>query len=171
MKPSLLFTWRQCLDLYVYLGCWKRNKLSDWEFLIGLLQATESSLGVFTWVDSFGQEVMEFLSSQNCLEVLCRHGGLEPERRDKCNRTAHDVATDDCKHLLENLSECPVQLRCLSCICNAGASGTAGKILMQLQFSHSLLNFHWTLAAIETLIINGIALFFRVEWLFTELLK
>ncbi|XP_040115806.1 cortactin-binding protein 2 [Oryx dammah] len=41
---------------------------------------------------------------KNCLEVLCRHGGLEPERRDKCNRTAHDVATDDCKHLLENLS-------------------------------------------------------------------
>ncbi|KAB0375912.1 hypothetical protein FD755_012555 [Muntiacus reevesi] len=42
---------------------------------------------------------------KNCLEVLCRHGGLEPERRDKCNRTAHDVATDDCKHLLENLSD------------------------------------------------------------------
>ena len=56
---------------------------------------------------------MEFLSSQNCLEVLCRHGGLEPERRDKCNRTAHDVATDDCKHLLENLSECLCS--CVAC--------------------------------------------------------
>ncbi|XP_054979674.1 cortactin-binding protein 2 isoform X2 [Sorex araneus] len=44
---------------------------------------------------------------KNCLEILCRHGGLEPERRDKCNRTVHDVATDDCKHLLENLRNVP----------------------------------------------------------------
>ncbi|XP_055276779.1 cortactin-binding protein 2 isoform X1 [Moschus berezovskii] len=48
---------------------------------------------------------------KNCLEVLCRHGGLEPERRDKCNRTAHDVATDDCKHLLENLNALKIPLR------------------------------------------------------------
>ncbi|NXW76957.1 CTTB2 protein, partial [Hirundo rustica] len=41
---------------------------------------------------------------KNCLEILCSHGGLEAERKDKCNRTLHDVATDDCKHLLENLS-------------------------------------------------------------------
>ena len=81
------------------------------------------------------------MSLQNCLEVLCRHGGLEPERRDKCNRTAHDVATDDCKHLLENLSEFAMQLHCTSCIHNAGASGTVGKIQRQLQFSHTLLNF------------------------------
>ncbi|XP_032544565.1 cortactin-binding protein 2 isoform X2 [Chiroxiphia lanceolata] len=40
---------------------------------------------------------------KNCLEILCSHGGLEAERKDKCNRTLHDVATDDCKHLLENL--------------------------------------------------------------------
>ncbi|ELV13639.1 Cortactin-binding protein 2 [Tupaia chinensis] len=52
-------------------------------------------------------EVIELLSLQNCLEILCRHGGLEPERRDKCNRTVHDVATDDCKHLLENLRNVP----------------------------------------------------------------
>nr|XP_040147526.1 cortactin-binding protein 2 isoform X2 [Ictidomys tridecemlineatus] len=44
---------------------------------------------------------------KNCLEILCRHGGLEPEKRDKCNRTVHDVATDDCKHLLENLRNMP----------------------------------------------------------------
>uniref|UniRef100_A0A8I3W9S6 Cortactin-binding protein 2 n=1 Tax=Callithrix jacchus TaxID=9483 RepID=A0A8I3W9S6_CALJA len=44
---------------------------------------------------------------KNCLEILCRHGGLETERRDKCNRTVHDVATDDCKHLLENLRNVP----------------------------------------------------------------
>ncbi|XP_062954944.1 cortactin-binding protein 2 isoform X1 [Cynocephalus volans] len=48
---------------------------------------------------------------KNCLEILCRHGGLEPERRDKCNRTVHDVATDDCKHLLENLNALKVPLR------------------------------------------------------------
>ncbi|XP_014640891.1 PREDICTED: cortactin-binding protein 2 isoform X2 [Ceratotherium simum simum] len=48
---------------------------------------------------------------KNCLEILCRHGGLEPERRDKCNRTAHDVATDDCKHLLENLNALKIPLR------------------------------------------------------------
>ncbi|XP_068963196.1 cortactin-binding protein 2 isoform X5 [Petaurus breviceps papuanus] len=40
---------------------------------------------------------------KNCLEILCSHSGLEAERRDKCNRTVHDVATDDCKHLLETL--------------------------------------------------------------------
>ncbi|XP_041531249.1 cortactin-binding protein 2 isoform X2 [Microtus oregoni] len=48
---------------------------------------------------------------KNCLEILCRHGGLEPERRDKCNRTVHDVATDDCKHLLENLHALKIPLR------------------------------------------------------------
>ncbi|XP_038413398.1 cortactin-binding protein 2 isoform X1 [Canis lupus familiaris] len=48
---------------------------------------------------------------KNCLEILCKHGGLEPERRDKCNRTAHDVATDDCKHLLENLNALKIPLR------------------------------------------------------------
>ncbi|XP_070368487.1 cortactin-binding protein 2 isoform X4 [Equus asinus] len=48
---------------------------------------------------------------KNCLEILCRHGGLEPERRDKCSRTVHDVATDDCKHLLENLNALKIPLR------------------------------------------------------------
>ncbi|XP_016052408.1 PREDICTED: cortactin-binding protein 2 [Miniopterus natalensis] len=48
---------------------------------------------------------------KNCLEILCRHGGLEPERRDKCDRTAHDVATDDCKHLLENLNAFKIPLK------------------------------------------------------------
>ncbi|CAO2602719.1 Cortactin-binding protein 2 [Lemmus lemmus] len=48
---------------------------------------------------------------KNCLEILCRHGGLEPERRDKWNRTVHDVATDDCKHLLENLNALKIPLR------------------------------------------------------------
>ncbi|KAM9215911.1 cortactin-binding protein 2 [Dugong dugon] len=48
---------------------------------------------------------------KNCLEILCQHGGLEPERKDKCNRTVHDVATDDCKHLLENLNALKIPLR------------------------------------------------------------
>ncbi|XP_066218645.1 cortactin-binding protein 2 isoform X2 [Saccopteryx leptura] len=48
---------------------------------------------------------------KNCLEILCGHGGLEPDRRDKCGRTAHDVATDDCKHLLENLNALKIPLR------------------------------------------------------------
>ncbi|XP_069759999.1 cortactin-binding protein 2 isoform X6 [Narcine bancroftii] len=39
---------------------------------------------------------------KNCLEMLCRHSELDPNRKDKCQRTVHDVATDDCKHLLEN---------------------------------------------------------------------
>ncbi|KFV58806.1 Cortactin-binding protein 2, partial [Tyto alba] len=48
---------------------------------------------------------------KNCLEILCSHGGLEAERKDKCNRTLHDVATDDCKHLLENLNALTVPVR------------------------------------------------------------
>ncbi|EMP42061.1 Cortactin-binding protein 2 [Chelonia mydas] len=48
---------------------------------------------------------------KNCLEILCSHGGLEAERKDKCDRTLHDVATDDCKHLLENLNALRVPLR------------------------------------------------------------
>ncbi|XP_038136427.1 cortactin-binding protein 2 isoform X1 [Cyprinodon tularosa] len=43
------------------------------------------------------------LGLKECLEVLCSHTEQDIERRDKCNRTIHDVATDDCKDLLENL--------------------------------------------------------------------
>uniref|UniRef100_A0A8C4K8A3 Cortactin-binding protein 2 n=1 Tax=Dromaius novaehollandiae TaxID=8790 RepID=A0A8C4K8A3_DRONO len=48
---------------------------------------------------------------KNCLEILCSHGELEAERKDKCNRTLHDVATDDCKHLLENLNALNIPVR------------------------------------------------------------
>uniref|UniRef100_F6XFJ5 Cortactin-binding protein 2 n=1 Tax=Ornithorhynchus anatinus TaxID=9258 RepID=F6XFJ5_ORNAN len=48
---------------------------------------------------------------KNCLEILCGHGRLEAERKDKCDRTAHDVATDDCKHLLENLNALKISVR------------------------------------------------------------
>ncbi|KAM8972069.1 LOW QUALITY PROTEIN: cortactin-binding protein 2 [Pelodytes ibericus] len=50
---------------------------------------------------------------KNCLEILCSHCGLEPERQDICNRTVHDVATDDCKHLLENINSLRIPLRIL----------------------------------------------------------
>uniref|UniRef100_A0A671NS46 Cortactin-binding protein 2 n=1 Tax=Sinocyclocheilus anshuiensis TaxID=1608454 RepID=A0A671NS46_9TELE len=42
---------------------------------------------------------------KKCLEVLCNHSQQDMEKRDKCNRTIHDVATDDCKDLLENLGK------------------------------------------------------------------
>ncbi|MBN3319226.1 CTTB2 protein, partial [Atractosteus spatula] len=40
---------------------------------------------------------------KNCLEVLCSHKDQDIEKKDRCNRTIHDVATDDCKDLLDNL--------------------------------------------------------------------
>ncbi|KAM7002368.1 LOW QUALITY PROTEIN: cortactin-binding protein 2 [Tautogolabrus adspersus] len=51
------------------------------------------------------------LGLKECLEVLCSHTEQDIERRDKCNRTIHDVATDDCKDLLENLYSYRVQVR------------------------------------------------------------
>ncbi|CAH2278105.1 cortactin-binding 2 [Pelobates cultripes] len=48
---------------------------------------------------------------KNCLEILCNHFGFEPERRDNCNRTAHDVATDDCKQLLESINSLRIPVR------------------------------------------------------------
>lgn len=50
------------------------------------------------------------LGLKECLEVLCSHSEQDIERRDKCNRTIHDVATDDCKDLLENLKLYQVQV-------------------------------------------------------------
>ncbi|KPP66245.1 cortactin-binding protein 2-like, partial [Scleropages formosus] len=40
---------------------------------------------------------------KDCLQVLCAHSEQDIEKRDKCERIIHDVATDDCKDLLENL--------------------------------------------------------------------
>ncbi|KAM6937001.1 cortactin-binding protein 2 [Xenentodon cancila] len=56
------------------------------------------------------------LGLKECLAVLCSHSKQDIERRDKCNRTIHDVATDDCKDLLENLHlyRILVLLRCSS---------------------------------------------------------
>ncbi|XP_019750371.1 cortactin-binding protein 2 isoform X2 [Hippocampus comes] len=51
------------------------------------------------------------LGLKECLEELCSHREQDIERRDKCNRTIHDVATDDCKDLLENLNHYRVLVR------------------------------------------------------------
>ncbi|XP_030641040.1 cortactin-binding protein 2 [Chanos chanos] len=48
---------------------------------------------------------------KECLEVLCSHSQQDIEKRDKCNRTIHDVATDDCKDLLENLDSYKVMVQ------------------------------------------------------------
>ncbi|XP_044048755.1 cortactin-binding protein 2 [Siniperca chuatsi] len=60
------------------------------------------------------------LGLKECLEVLCSHSEQDIERRDKCNRTIHDVATDDCKDLLENLHLYRVLVR-LQCSGGGGA--------------------------------------------------
>uniref|UniRef100_UPI0037E7F47B cortactin-binding protein 2 n=1 Tax=Semicossyphus pulcher TaxID=241346 RepID=UPI0037E7F47B len=60
------------------------------------------------------------LGLKECLEVLCSHSEQDIERRDKCNRTIHDVATDDCKDLLENLHSYRVLVR-LQCPGGGGA--------------------------------------------------
>ncbi|XP_062276407.1 cortactin-binding protein 2 [Scomber scombrus] len=63
------------------------------------------------------------LGLKDCLEVLCSHSEQDIERRDKCNRTIHDVATDDCKDLLENLHSYRVLVR-LQCPGGGGAAGS-----------------------------------------------
>ncbi|KAG7455791.1 hypothetical protein MATL_G00244710 [Megalops atlanticus] len=42
--------------------------------------------------------------NKRCLELLCCHSQQDLELRDRCNRTIHHIATDDCKELLENLN-------------------------------------------------------------------
>ncbi|XP_041852606.1 cortactin-binding protein 2 isoform X2 [Melanotaenia boesemani] len=61
------------------------------------------------------------LGLKECLEVLCSYSEQDIERRDKCNRTIHDVATDDCKDLLENLHSYRVLV---SLQCSSGAKGS-----------------------------------------------
>ncbi|XP_043944658.1 cortactin-binding protein 2 isoform X2 [Protopterus annectens] len=52
---------------------------------------------------------------KDCLEILCGHIELDTERRDNWDRTIHDVATDDCKHLLEKLNHHKVLLKVSLC--------------------------------------------------------
>lgn len=57
--------------------------------------------------------IVVFKGFKNCLEILCRYGGFELERRDKCNWIVYDVVIDDCKYLLENLNVFKIFLRIL----------------------------------------------------------
>ncbi|XP_029697563.1 cortactin-binding protein 2 [Takifugu rubripes] len=77
------------------------------------------------------------LGLKECLGVLCSHSEQDISRRDKCNRTLHDLATDDCKELLENLH----LYQALVCLQSSGggtdaspcpeeSSGTAGNQLV-----------------------------------------
>ncbi|XP_059834291.1 cortactin-binding protein 2 isoform X3 [Hypanus sabinus] len=78
------------------------------------------SADLINQVDKEGWTAAHIAASKgfkNCLEVFCRHSGLDPNRKDKYQRTVHDVATDDCKHLLENWS--------------------AHKVLLQISMKHS----------------------------------
>ncbi|XP_072003065.1 cortactin-binding protein 2 isoform X2 [Engystomops pustulosus] len=102
-----------CLKLLVYYG---GHGDSNKEFDVRLYDIKNKynsnlepviSATLINSVDSEGWTAAHIAASKgfkDCLEILCCHSGLEPEKKDKCNRTVHDVATDDCKQLLENLS-------------------------------------------------------------------
>ncbi|XP_051579643.1 cortactin-binding protein 2 [Myxocyprinus asiaticus] len=79
---------------------------------------------------------------KKCLEVLCNHSQQDMEKRDKCNRTIHDVATDDCKDLLENLDwyrvVVQVQMGSREHLCPLDLledGSTVGKVTIQRQAS------------------------------------
>ncbi|XP_068169353.1 cortactin-binding protein 2 isoform X1 [Antennarius striatus] len=67
------------------------------------------------------------LGLKECLEVLCSHSEQDIQRRDKCDRTIHDVATDDCKDLLENLYSYRVLVR-LQCSGGPGSMCPVGAL-------------------------------------------
>ncbi|XP_054878696.1 cortactin-binding protein 2 isoform X2 [Poeciliopsis prolifica] len=74
------------------------------------------------------------LGLKECLEVLCSHSEQDIERRDKCNRTIHDVATDDCKDLLENLvSPCAGNMHTMTLL--AAVEKDSYRVLVLLQCS------------------------------------
>ncbi|XP_044136227.1 cortactin-binding protein 2 [Bufo gargarizans] len=104
-----------CLKLLMYYGG-RSHSDSHKEFDVRLydLKNKDSSnlepvisAALINSADSEGWTAAHLAASKgfkDCLEILCSHSGLEPEKKDKCNRTVHDVATDDCKQLLENLN-------------------------------------------------------------------
>ncbi|KAJ8002742.1 hypothetical protein DPEC_G00162100 [Dallia pectoralis] len=62
---------------------------------------------LLNWANSEGWTAAHIAAARGfkkCLEVLCSHSDQDIESRDKWNRTIHDLATDDCKNLLENLN-------------------------------------------------------------------
>uniref|UniRef100_A0A3P8Y7E1 Cortactin-binding protein 2 n=1 Tax=Esox lucius TaxID=8010 RepID=A0A3P8Y7E1_ESOLU len=70
---------------------------------------------LLNWANSEGWTAAHIAAARGfkkCLEVLCSHSDQDIESRDKWNRTIHDLATDDCKNLLENLREWRVLWEC-----------------------------------------------------------
>ncbi|XP_019895835.2 cortactin-binding protein 2 isoform X2 [Esox lucius] len=75
---------------------------------------------LLNWANSEGWTAAHIAAARGfkkCLEVLCSHSDQDIESRDKWNRTIHDLATDDCKNLLENLHS----YRVLVCIRHSGS--------------------------------------------------
>ncbi|XP_075065073.1 cortactin-binding protein 2 isoform X3 [Mixophyes fleayi] len=107
-----------CLKLLLYNGSTSVGSRSDSneEFDVRLYDLKDMdnrklkpdiSATLLNSEDSEGWTAAHMAASRgfkDCLEILCSHSGLDPEKRDQCNRTVHDVATDDCKQLLENFS-------------------------------------------------------------------
>ncbi|XP_069832519.1 cortactin-binding protein 2 isoform X2 [Dendropsophus ebraccatus] len=102
-----------CLKLLMYYGghCDSHNefdvRLYDLKNKDKINGEPVISATLINSADSEGWTAAHIAASKgfkDCLEILCSHSGLEPEKKDKCNRTVHDVATDDCKQLLENLN-------------------------------------------------------------------
>ncbi|XP_073429456.1 cortactin-binding protein 2 isoform X1 [Dendrobates tinctorius] len=104
-----------CLKLLMYYGG-RSHCDSHKEFDVRLYDLKNKDNGnleavisatLINSADSEGWTAAHIAASKgfkDCLEILCSHSGLEPDKKDKCNRTVHDVATDDCKQLLENLN-------------------------------------------------------------------
>ncbi|KAM9377085.1 cortactin-binding protein 2 [Pholidichthys leucotaenia] len=87
------------------------------------------------------------LGLKDCLEVLCSHSEQDIERRDKCNRTIHDVATDDCKDLLENLHSYRVLVRLQ---CSGGGTGSTRPIeALDDEVANGLLSSHVVLGRVS----------------------
>lgn len=87
------------------------------------------------------------LGLKECLEVLCSHSEQDIERRDKCNRTIHDVATDDCKDLLENLQLYRVQVYLQ---CSGGGTGSMCPIeALEEDVAKGLPGTHWVLGRVS----------------------
>ncbi|KAM3925181.1 cortactin-binding protein 2 [Leptodactylus fuscus] len=111
-----------CLTLLMYYGS-QSHCDSRKEFDVRLYDLKNNDSGNLEPVisatlinssDSEGWTAAHIAASRgfkDCLEILCSHSGLEPEKKDNCGRTVHDVATDDCKQLLENLNGLKIPIK------------------------------------------------------------
>ncbi|KAJ0029074.1 hypothetical protein NQD34_004071, partial [Periophthalmus magnuspinnatus] len=65
---------------------------------------------------------------KECLEELCSHPEQNLNIRDKWDRTIHDLATDDCKDLLENLNSYRVRVVLPCSMAPDGSALVAGSV-------------------------------------------